>query len=86
MHSYRWRLTHEYRWATTSLGPLVDGLKGRKGERCRIFARSARVFTAPTYSLWQGFPAYGGPSNVGIEFADGSRFVVPFWAVRAVGP
>lgn len=32
-------MTHQWRWRLTKYGPLADGLAGRFGEPCRVFAR-----------------------------------------------
>lgn len=85
MRPYQWRRTHVYRWSTTALGALHPKLAGRKGETCRIFARASRSRSRADRSLWYGFPPYGnGAGSLGIEFEDGARFIVPFYAVKAL--
>ncbi len=35
-------MTHFYRWRRTQFGPLCEGLRGRFGEPCRVFAEAKR--------------------------------------------
>jgi hypothetical protein len=73
-----------WRWEkSTTHGELAERLQGRKGEGCRLVARSlVRRPLEPTPGLWHGNAPEAGVRSVWVAFADGYEVVASRWAVE----